>query len=55
MDKVFANLIESFGPPIDRREVPGSTIQRYRDKLPPKLLEYWSEHGWGATVRVYSG
>ncbi|HDS1698679.1 MULTISPECIES: GAD-like domain-containing protein [unclassified Pseudomonas] len=47
MDKVFANLIENFGPPIDRREVPGSTIERYRDKLPPKLLEYWSEHGWG--------
>lgn len=47
MDKVLASLIENFGPPIDRREVPGSTIERYRDKLPPKLLEYWSEHGWG--------
>lgn len=47
MDKVFANLIENFGPPIDRREVPGSTIEKYRDKLPSTLLEYWSEHGWG--------
>lgn len=46
MDKIFARFIENFGPPIDRREVPPSTIDRYRDKLPPKLLEYWSEHGW---------
>lgn len=47
MDKVFAKFIEKFGPPIDRREVPVSSIDWYSGKLPPKLLEYWSEHGWG--------
>ncbi|WP_409280358.1 GAD-like domain-containing protein [Pseudomonas sp. KCJK8751] len=47
MDKIFSKFIGNFGPPIDRREVPTSTIERYRDKLPSKLLEYWSEHGWG--------
>ncbi|UBM27741.1 DUF1851 domain-containing protein [Pseudomonas sp. p1(2021b)] len=46
MDRIFAKFIKNFGLPIDRREVPTSTIERYRDKLPPKLLEYWSEHGW---------
>ncbi len=47
MDKVFARFIEIFGPAIDRREVPPSSLERYKDKLPPKLLEYWAEHGWG--------
>ncbi|PVZ41592.1 hypothetical protein N430_02096 [Pseudomonas sp. CC120222-01a] len=47
MDKVFARFIEIFGPAIDRREVPPSSLDRYKDKLPPKLLEYWAEHGWG--------
>lgn len=47
MDKIFAVFIEKFGTPIDRIEVPPSTIERYKDKLPAKLLEYWSEHGWG--------
>jgi len=46
MDKIFSTFIEKFGPAFDRREVPTSTIERYRDKLPSKLLEYWSEHGW---------
>ncbi|RRV04166.1 DUF1851 domain-containing protein [Pseudomonas sp. v388] len=46
MDKVFARFLEKFGGPIDRRDVPNSSIQRYRGKLPGQLLEYWSEHGW---------
>ena len=46
MDKIFSRFIENFGPAIDHREVPTSTIERYKDKLAPKLLEYWSEHGW---------
>jgi len=46
MDKVFARFIEKFGDPIDRQEVPISSIERYRGKLPNQLLEYWVEHGW---------
>ena len=46
MDKVFARFIEKIGDPIGRREVPPSSIERYRGKLPNLLLEYWTEHGW---------
>ncbi|MBP1124976.1 MULTISPECIES: GAD-like domain-containing protein [Pseudomonas] len=46
MDKVFASFLETFGPPIDRQEVPASSVERYRGKLPNQLLEYWAEHGW---------
>ena len=46
MDKVFARFIEKFGDPIDRQEVPISSIERYRGKLPNQLLEYWVKHGW---------
>ncbi|WP_223501491.1 GAD-like domain-containing protein [Pseudomonas sp. BF-R-24] len=46
MDKVFARFIEKFGGPVDRQEVPASSIERYRGKLPNQLLEYWAEHGW---------
>ncbi|VVO28158.1 GAD-like domain-containing protein [Pseudomonas fluorescens] len=46
MDKVFARFIEKFGRPVDRREAPLSSIERYRGKLPNQLLEYWGEHGW---------
>lgn len=46
MDKVFARFLEKFGDPIDRHEVPVTSIERYRGKLPGLLLEYWAEHGW---------
>ncbi|OBS40541.1 glutamyl-tRNA amidotransferase [Pseudomonas syringae pv. syringae] len=46
MDKVFARFLEKFGGPVDRQEVPASSIERYRGKLPNQLLEYWTEHGW---------
>jgi len=46
MDEAFAIFLEEFGSPIERREVPTSSIQRYRGKLPDQLLEYWREHGW---------
>jgi hypothetical protein len=46
MDKVFSRFIEKFGGAIDRREVPLSSIDRYRGKLPKLLLEYWADHGW---------
>lgn len=46
MDKVFARFLEKFGDPIDRHEVPVTSIERYRGKLPNQLLDYWAEHGW---------
>lgn len=46
MDKVFARFLEKFGKPVGRQEVPGTSIERYRGKLPSMLLEYWAEHGW---------
>lgn len=46
MDETLSLFIESIGAPIYRQEVPPSSIERYRGKLPDKLLEYWAEHGW---------
>ncbi|WP_236236788.1 GAD-like domain-containing protein [Pseudomonas faucium] len=46
MDEIFTLFIEEMGAPLSRKEVPPSSIERYRDKLPEKLLEYWREHGW---------
>lgn len=47
MDKYFAAFTEKFGFPINRTKAPASTIGYYRGRLPEKLVEYWSEHGWG--------
>jgi hypothetical protein len=46
MDEVFSIFLETFGGLVDRQEVPASSIERYRGKLPSQLLEYWAEHGW---------
>jgi hypothetical protein len=46
LDKVFSRFLSKFGGPVDRQEVPASSIERYRGKLPNQLLEYWAEHGW---------
>ncbi|EJM42250.1 hypothetical protein PMI26_03208 [Pseudomonas sp. GM33] len=46
MDEIFSIFLETFGGPVDRQEVPASSIERYRGKLPNQLLEYWAEHGW---------
>lgn len=46
MDEDFALFLAKFGPAIDKRHVPPSTIDRYRGKLPDQLLAYWQEYGW---------
>lgn len=46
MDEAFSIFLEEFAPTIERSEVPLSSIQRYRGKLPDQLLAYWAEHGW---------
>lgn len=45
-DEYFQNFLDGFGPQIQRREVPLSSIERYRGRLPDQLLEYWKEFGW---------
>ncbi|WMJ67638.1 GAD-like domain-containing protein [Stenotrophomonas sp. 24(2023)] len=37
---------EGFGPAVDARPVPPSTLQHYRGKVPDKLLEYWQAYGF---------
>lgn len=46
MDEDFEYFLEKMGPALDKRYVPPSSIERYRGKLPDKLLAYWDEHGW---------
>jgi hypothetical protein len=46
LDEIFSIFLETFGEPVDRQEVPASSMERYRGKLPNQLLEYWDEHGW---------
>ena len=46
MDKHFLYFLTKMGSSFGRREVPPSSIDKYTNVLPKKLLEYWSEHGW---------
>jgi hypothetical protein len=46
MDEIFSIFLETFDNPVDRQEVPTSSMERYRGRLPNQLLEYWNEHGW---------
>ena len=46
MDEVFSIFLDTFGEPVHRREVPPSSIERFRGKLPDQLLKYWAEYGW---------
>lgn len=48
MDLFIENFLKfkEFGPPLVRRDVPSDKIEKFRGKLPNKLLEYWQEYGW---------
>jgi hypothetical protein len=46
MDEDFEFFLEKMGPAIQRRNVPQSSIERFRGRLPDQLLGYWREHGW---------
>jgi hypothetical protein len=46
MDEDFEYFLEKMGPSTEERLVPPSSIERYRGKLPGKLLDYWGEYGW---------
>jgi hypothetical protein len=48
MDRFMENFLgfKGFGPPMARRDVPLEKLEKFRGKLPSKLLEYWKEYGW---------
>ncbi len=48
MDQFMENFLgyERFGPPFAKRDVPPEKIEKFRGKLPDKLLEYWQAYGW---------
>jgi hypothetical protein len=46
MDENFEYFLDKMGPPLEKRQVPASSIERYRGKLPDQLLSYWDEQGW---------
>ncbi len=46
MDKDFEEFIEDFGQPTTSRKAKKSQIEKYRGKLPDKLLEYWGDIGF---------
>lgn len=48
MDKYFNGLIELFGEPTYQQEIEPYSVQKYKGKLPSKLLEYWENYGWCA-------
>ncbi|WP_236432546.1 GAD-like domain-containing protein [Pseudomonas syringae] len=45
-DDFFQSLIDNLGEPDSRREVPGSSSEKYRSILPEALLGYWRNAGW---------
>ncbi|EPM53173.1 hypothetical protein A262_20144 [Pseudomonas syringae pv. actinidiae ICMP 19073] len=46
MDEHYAFFLKKFGPAKERREVPASSIAKYKHRLPDQLLDYWADHGW---------
>lgn len=46
MDQYFEYFMKNFGPACSKRDVPASSIECYRGKLPNQLLQYWEEYGW---------
>lgn len=37
---------EGFGPAIESRHVPDASVERFRGKVPNKLIDYWKSFGW---------
>jgi hypothetical protein len=48
MDKFFDNFFNyaRFGPSIESIATPQTKVDKFRGKLPDKLLEYWQNQGW---------
>jgi hypothetical protein len=46
IDDDFQFFLGNFEPQVSRREVPVSSIEKYRNHLPEQLLKYWECFGW---------
>jgi hypothetical protein len=47
MDECFEYFLENFGPQFEKVQPSSGGIEKFRGKLPDKLLEYWLDYGWG--------
>lgn len=45
-DKMFEFFISKFGEATQKREVPQSSIDAWRGRLPEQMLTYWKAEGW---------
>ncbi|RYY83014.1 MAG: DUF1851 domain-containing protein [Chitinophagaceae bacterium] len=45
-DEYLELFIDNMGEATSRREVPASSIDKYRGVLPDRLLAYWQQEGW---------
>ena len=45
---VWSSIAAEFGSPSDSEEALPATIERFRDRLPRKILDFWRDHGWGS-------
>ena len=46
VDEDFACFLEEFGTPRDGRPAEEDTLNKYRNRLPGRLLDYWKEYGF---------
>ncbi|WP_426151547.1 GAD-like domain-containing protein [Pseudomonas sp. DC3000-4b1] len=46
MDEDFQYFLKKFGAGFERREVPQASTERYKGKLPERLMKYWKFYGW---------
>lgn len=47
-DEDFGVFVDEFGEADQRAQVPAAAIDRWRDKLPDRLLQYWQDEGWAS-------
>ncbi|WP_416776440.1 GAD-like domain-containing protein [Xenorhabdus budapestensis] len=47
-DEYFNNFIEEFGEATQHIDVPDEAIEKWRGKLPDRLLHYWKTEGWNS-------
>ena len=46
MEEYFEYFVNKMGPSVHRREVPLSTREKYKDRLPLLLISHWENYGW---------
>ncbi|GHA55052.1 GAD-like domain-containing protein [Photobacterium aphoticum] len=46
LDENFEHFLQKFGRPFTTVDCPLATVEKFRGKLPDRLLEYWQEYGF---------